>query len=328
MLSTPAEKVNRNGPLRPVVLFPGSLGDFLCLLPALDVIRRTLPGGRVEVVVRGDALEMARQLPWIGQVSSLDRGLFAQLFSQPGTVSTEASRFFSGVTTVFSWYGHAQAAVRTNLNLLAPRRVQSFAFFTGQDECHASAYYLRCVGTEELRCPSVPVGEGAKQWLDRYWEHRAWRPASRVLVLHPGSGGSKKRWAPEGFAQVARWWQERKNGKVLILLGPAEEREEGRWRQVGVVENNLPLWQVAALLSRAELYLGNDSGVSHLAGAVGTRGVVLFGPTRPLQWRPLGGALSVIQNVPYRAAFPQVSGISLAEVPLEAVLAGLVRHGG
>jgi len=311
-----------------VVLFPGSLGDFLCLLPALDVIRHAMPGGGVEVVVRGEALEMARQLPWIYCVSSLDRGLFAQLFSQPGTVSAETSCFFSGVTAVFSWYGHARAAVSTNLNLLISRGVQSFAFFTGQEDCHASAYYLRCVGTEELRCPSVAVEEEAKRWLDHYWERQAWRPSSRVLVIHPGSGGHKKRWAPEGFTQVARWWQERKNGKALILLGPAEEREEGSWRQVGVVEKNLPLWQVAALLSRAELYLGNDSGVSHLAGAVGARGVVLFGPTRPQQWRPLGGALSVIQNVPYRAAFPHVSGISLAEVPLQAVLAGLVRHGG
>ena len=72
MLSTPAEKVNRNGSPRAVVLFPGSLGDFLCLLPALDVIRRTLPGGRVEAVVRGDALEMARQLLWIGRLEKVE----------------------------------------------------------------------------------------------------------------------------------------------------------------------------------------------------------------------------------------------------------------
>src|SRR5262249_61063988 len=93
----------------------------------------------------------------------------------------------------------------------------------------------------------------------------------RVLIVHPGSGGQRKRWAPEGFIRVCQWWREKK-GRVLLLLGPAEEREAEGWRQTGgEVENTLSLLQVAALLSRADLYVGNDSGVSHLAGAGGAR---------------------------------------------------------
>jgi ADP-heptose:LPS heptosyltransferase len=146
-----------------------------------------------------------------------------------------------------------------------------------------------------------------------------------LLIIHPGSGGKKKRWDPEGFVQVSRWWREQKKGTVLILLGPVEEEETERWSEVAHTEGALSLLQAAALLSRADAYLGNDSGLSHLACAVGARGVVLFGPTSPRQWRPLGGALSVLRNEAYRECRPDIPGISLAEIPVEKVQTALAR---
>ncbi len=320
-----AGKVNRNAQPSVLVLFPGSLGDFLCLLPALEAITPSTVGRVVEVVARGAVLEMIPQLPFVRRVFSLDRGVFAQFFSHHAGLCAEISCLFSDVSEVFSWFGHAHAEVRANLDRFTPGRVRSFAFFTGQEDCHASAYYLGCVGAAELRCPSLLIGEGERQWGDWYWQLHGWLPSSRILVIHPGSGGKRKRWAPEGFIQVCHWWRQHKKSEVLILLGPAEDDEVERWRQVGEVESTLSLWQVAALLSHAGLYLGNDSGVSHLAGAVGTRGVVLFGPTRPQQWRPLGGSLTVIYNTSYREATPDVPGISLTEVPFEAVVSALAR---
>jgi ADP-heptose:LPS heptosyltransferase len=85
---------------------------------------------------------------------------------------------------------------------------------------------------------------------------------------------------------------------------------------------------VAALLSQADLYLGNDSGISHLAGAVGARGVVLFGPTRPHQWRPLGGNLLVVQNTASQVSSSLHVGISLDEIPADVVIEKLIVQGG
>lgn len=322
----PGGKVNRNR--RTLVLFPGSLGDFLCFLPALAVISHSISKGMLKVAVREELCEPVRRLRFVGSVSSLDNQLFAQLFSLSTVVGEEVSRFFSDVTEVYSWFGHLHPEMKVNLDLLVPGRVRSWAFFRGQEDCHASTYYLHCVGSNERRCPFLLLGEEEREWRGHYWKRWDGQPSSRVLVMHPGSGGQKKRWAQEGFAQVARWWREYKRGEVLILLGPAEEQEEDRWQQVGKVEKNLSLWQVAALLSRADLYIGNDSGISHLAGAVGARGVIMFGPTDPQQWRPLGGDLSVVQNVSYRAVMPHVPGISLAEVSYEEVRAALIRRGG
>jgi ADP-heptose:LPS heptosyltransferase len=283
------------------------------------------PGCQIEIAARGDGLALSLGLSEVTRTLSLESGIFAKLFSPHVSLAPKEERFFTSVDEIFSWFGHTRPEVRTALRHIGVGYVRSFPFFSGQEYGHAAAYYLRCVGGTELLCPSLVVGHEEKQWLDTYWRKQGWNARSRVLVLHPGSGGKKKRWASEGFTRVGRWWASRRNTKVLILLGPAEEHETKDWRLVGQVESSLSVWQAAALLSRADMYVGNDSGVSHLAGAVGARGVVLFGPTQPHQWRPLGGALSVLQNIRYRTEHPDEAGMTLREIPVEEVLAALLR---
>ena len=312
---------------RILVLFPGSLGDFLCFLPALRFIYTANPETTVEIVARGDGLLLAQRFREIARVLSLESSTFAKLFSSPPSLNAEEMKFFTSADAILSWFGHDRLRISEVLPQAGKGQVRSFAFFTGQEDCHATAYYLRCVGADTLCCPSFGLKPEEKQWLDGYWQQCGWNPESRLLILHPGSGGKKKRWAPEGFAHVAQWWKARRNSQIVILLGPAEEQERESWRLVGKVESTLSLGQAAALLGRAEVYVGNDSGVSHLAGAVGARGVVLFGPTRPQQWRPLGGALSPLQNVAYRRKRPDVVGITLEEIAAEEVIAALIRLG-
>lgn len=310
-----------------LVLFPGSLGDFVCVLPALEVLKEARLSQNIALAVRGPALELASHLPGISRVLSLDRRAFASLFTAPTVINEEVVRLFSSVVQVISWFGHNSPEVQLTLEQLVPKYMRSFAFFRGQEQLHACRYYLRCVGSGEIRCPSLVVADESKKWLERYWLLKGWSAASRVLILHPGSGGKKKRWAVEGFVHIARWWATQ-HRQVVILLGPAEEQEEELWSTVGTVESTLSLWQVAALLSRSDLYVGNDSGVSHLAGAVGARGVVLFGPTNPEQWRPVGGALTVIAKNADQAMAPDAVGISLRDVSSAAVIAELARVSG
>lgn len=337
MLSMQDGKVNRNGqshplahPLaqssvHPLVFFPGSLGDMLCLLPALKAITETENRTSLEIVARPELLPVLRCLPFVQRAVSIEQRVFSRLFSQSLSGGGELLALFPSISTIFSWFGYNSPEVKINLNHIAPGRVRSFAFFTGQEDCHASAYYLRCVGVEELSSPSLSLGEEDRRWAERYWDQRGYLPSSRLLVIHPGSGGKKKRWDQEGFMQISRWWRKHKKGIVLILLGPAEEEEAERWSEVAETEDDLSLLQVATLLSRADAYLGNDSGLSHLAGAVGARGVALFGPTSPRQWRPLGGALSVLRNESCREHQPSAPGISLTEIPVEEVQTALLR---
>lgn len=313
-------------PGRVMVLFPGSLGDLLCFLPALEVIAEE-SSARVFFVGRAGLFDLVRQLSYVDRMISLDSRALAPLF-MPGSEGIEDLSLFSLVSRVFSWFGHNYPEVRTNLARMVSGSVQTFDFFVGQEQCHAAAYYLRCVGVQEVRCPTLVLGTQEKEWARQYWSACGWHPGTKVLVIHPGSGGRKKRWVSEGFTTVARWWRGQRNGQVLVLLGPAEAHEAQQWQQIGKVATDLSLLLVAALLSQADVYLGNDSGVSHLAGAVGARGVVLFGPTLPQCWRPLGGALTVLRNITYRHRVPDTIGISLSEISAEEVISALLRQIG
>ena len=315
---------------RTIVLFPGSLGDCICFLPALQKIGKSqrnlvVAGRETTRALLGDFMCFPRAVSV--QTVSLDDARFARLFA-PGSPIRDADleHFFLHATSVLSWFGASLPQVKKNLEKYAPGRVTVFPFFLGQVESHASAYYLNCLGEkvkEKLHGSlSVQLKERWLRWGAEYWRQREWE-SKHILVIHPGSGGQRKRWVSEGFRQVAQWWRDRGDREVLILLGPAESEEDAYWRCCGHVETSLELAQAASLLSRATCYIGNDSGVSHLAGAVGTQGVVIFGPTRPEQWRPLGGGLKVIKNSLYRKKWPDREGISLEEVTPEQVLESL-----
>jgi ADP-heptose:LPS heptosyltransferase len=153
---------------------------------------------------------------------------------------------------------------------------------------HASLTYARMLGVEPpLPPPSL-----------RLAQHRpegAWRsdPSCRLLI-HPGAGAPAKRWHAARFAALASEWRSR-GGEVTLLLGPAEEPEVTSWRATGhQVVHGLSVRDAAALVASAPRYVGNDAGMSHLAGALARSGVVLFGPTRPVRWRPLGGDLTPV----------------------------------
>lgn len=110
------------------------------------------------------------------------------------------------------------------------------------------------------------------------------------LAIHPGSGSPAKNWPAERFAEAAR----RLSGGLpwLLVLGPAEE-ETSEWPGA-VVAREWPLRLLGAALSRAGVFVGNDSGVAHLAAASGAPTLTLFGPTDPDLWAPVGRPVATL----------------------------------
>jgi ADP-heptose:LPS heptosyltransferase len=119
--------------------------------------------------------------------------------------------------------------------------------------------------------------------------HRGWRETHRLLLVHPGAGGRAKRWPATGFAAVLERVAALARLAIVIHQGPADAEavaglpEPLIARAIVLREPPLPL--LAGVLSRVAAYIGNDSGISHLAAALGVRGVVLFGAGQ-LAWRP------------------------------------------
>jgi ADP-heptose:LPS heptosyltransferase len=264
------------------VVFPGALGDLVCLVPALRELarRRDLPP---LLLCKGDLVPLIATA-CLAIAEPIERRETSWLFStQP---PPEAAAFFGAFASIESFTGAGVPEVGRNLRRWT-RGAARVHPFRPLERIHLAEHFLRSIGFEpaleesleaRLEMPPEVRATASRRWCSER------RP---LLVMHPGSGGHAKRWSRTGFRRVAERWLMR-GGAVIVLLGAAEESETDAWGAGGFeVVSGLGAVDAAALLGVADAYLGNDSGISHLAAAVGARGVALFGPTDPRCWRPL-----------------------------------------
>jgi ADP-heptose:LPS heptosyltransferase len=184
---------------------------------------------------------------------------------------------------------------------LACRGMVFYHAFRPAAEGHISAAYLRDVTGHDAPSNLEP-GVAGLDLLDgdldeaRRLASTCGADAGSYILLMPGSGSPTKNWPPENYLQLARELSQ--FTPVLTVLGPAEDNLQATFSQLATITD--PSLGALAGLARMSLgFVGNDSGVSHLAAAAGACGVVIFGPTDPARWRPLG-AVTVLRRMPLR----------------------------
>lgn len=122
------------------------------------------------------------------------------------------------------------------------------------------------------------------------------------VAIHPGSGSPTKNWPAERFARIADYLDDRLGLPSVILGGPADGEVLERFAAVlgrpPRMLTDRPLAVVSAVLRRARAFLGNDSGLGHLAGLLGLPTLALFGPTDPVNWSPLGPRVRTLRSQP------------------------------
>jgi ADP-heptose:LPS heptosyltransferase len=110
----------------------------------------------------------------------------------------------------------------------------------------------------------------------------------KFALIHPAAAFATKQWATENFARVVEFLAERGYASVAIAAPHENAILENLTSEasVGIVTFELSLPEVTALASRSQLFVGNDSGIAHIAAAVGTPSVVIFGSSNIAHWRP------------------------------------------
>jgi heptosyltransferase-3 len=292
---------------RVLIIFPGALGDLICLAPTMAAIARHHRSADLELMARMEPAEFAVGRLSIARAHSIDRREVALLFRSSDD-DDAAHRFFSAFDRIYCFFNADDPGFRRALNEASAPGATSFHRFRPEAKGHIAAAYLEDVtGDTNLRPIRIKLSDE-----DLAAASKAVRGISEekpLVAIFPGSGSPSKNWPIEKFSALAH--QLNTKIRTIFILGPAEDAMEKGLRPAGhIIIKNQPLGTVAAIASMATAFVGNDSGVSHLAAATGTRGVVLFGPSDPARWRPLGD-VKVIHRDP-------IASIEVGEV--DAVL--------
>jgi heptosyltransferase-3 len=247
--------------MRRLVIRPGGIGDFIVSLPAIESLRAEY----LEVWSAGPNVPLVRFADRARSIASTGLDLLS-ITEPPAQLLHELGRFDS----IVSWYG----ANRPEFRDLVRSLDLPFEFFPALPPegagIHATDFYLDQVGAPRGAIPRIACRVEP--------EHFA--------VIHPFSGSPRKNWPLEKFRAMAR--QLERTIPVRWCAGADDPPLEEAVR--------IPdLYELACWLARAQLYVGNDSGITHLAAAVGTPVLALFGPTDPDVWAPRGPSVRVAQ---------------------------------
>ncbi|GBD94757.1 lipopolysaccharide core heptosyltransferase RfaQ [bacterium BMS3Abin05] len=292
------------------------LGDFLLSTPVLRALREHFPDAHIAVLVR------SYQEPVIRHNRHVDERLifqeigynwrprtlwkfFRQLrsgFDLVIVLNTVSHSFTSdilaGLTGAPYTLGSSQRqfpGTTRNFfyNLIAP---------CPEDGRHQSAKNLEIleylhISTKNKReeITLLPEEQG---WARRYLKKSGFTFDRPVVALHPGAGKVKNRWPAQNFAKTAEILVKKYDAQIALFHGQKEKNLADQVAEKANVPikimSDLTLRELAAVVSQTDLFIGNDTGTTHVAAAAGTPCVIIFGPTDPNQWKPWGQEFAAI----------------------------------
>ncbi|MBN1361482.1 MAG: glycosyltransferase family 9 protein [Sedimentisphaerales bacterium] len=329
---------------RAVILQPGALGDCILTLPLARVMKEALGLGGVDIIGHTEYIGILPGRSCVSSVRSMDSTDLHRLFAEANTFDLEDRdpliNAFADYAWIVTFMGEANGNFEQNLiftancshsaeiitlSLKPPRSkrrhiaeyyVEQFANQSGL------AASLADVAAQNVLIHVTPADRNqGLELLDQVGVD----VSKRLVILHPGSGGRRKCWHLENFTGIARTLREA-DVEVLFLLGPAEmERlgaaEMSHIRGSAKFAADLSLTDVVGLLGCADAFVGNDSGVTHLAAGMGLRTVAMFGPTDPALYRPIGPALTVFRDSQNR--FTRLPCCELQHSVAQSLLSGM-----
>jgi len=287
------------------VVHQGALGDFLLALPVWEGIHRLNPATVVRFWSKPAYAQLLAHRPYAGPVRSCDGPELTPFFHEDLWKEASAPAFFQEAEAVLFFGQIGARAPAQRLQKRWGRPVHWIRSFPAPEERQPVSRFL----TEQIRLLGWPLPDlepcllpppGSRSSVRAWLEKRGIEEEGAVLV-HPGSGGTRKvrplrRWWP-----FLRWLREDRELPVLLVLGPADEKlapfaEEARRRLSVHVLRDLSLLDLRAFLDAGRFYAGCDSGVTHLAAATGIPVAAVFGPTLPEVWAPRGDHVRVIRE--------------------------------
>jgi heptosyltransferase III len=294
-----------------LVIRGGAIGDFILTLPVLSAVRAQFPNTHLEVLGYPHIAQLALAGGLVDKTQSIEARALAGFFARNGELDRQLCDYFSEFNVILSYLYDPDEIFETNL-----ARCSKAQFIEGVhrpsegDSLHATEIFLKPL--ERLAifdADPVPRLEFARPLENGSSPALASGSRCSQLGLHPGSGSELKNWPEEKWAELLTTLCASTDLSFLLLGGEAEgERVR---RLAGLIPpdrlqlaESLPLVEVGRMLRSCSGFIGHDSGITHLAAAVGLKGIVLWGHTNERIWRPLSPEFRILQEEKCLADLP------------------------
>ncbi len=317
-------------PLRILVLRGGAIGDFVVTLPVLQWLRLMAPEAVIDLVCHARVAPLAHGL--VTHWRDIESAVFLPLYRKAPVAEKAVEDFLGSYDLILSFLG-SDTAVAARLREIAGERAVSIDPLPSSNHQHVTAGFFGQMRAAGLPAPDaeesahlVPVIEiearkrrEARELLDSL----GMKPEQSVIALHPGSGSLAKNAPAEVLAEVCAWLAESpveglgverfEEAAPVLIKGEADEEPVANLLAhldpAPPVIETPDLALLAAVLGECALLVGHDSGISHIAAAVGTPTVAIFVSTDPVVWAPRGPRVALAEPT---ADFIRSAAVSLA----------------
>jgi heptosyltransferase-2 len=291
-----------------LVIRGGAIGDFILTLPVLAALRRQFPRTQLEVLGYPHIAGLALAGGLVQRVQSIEARSLAGFFARNGALAEDLVDYFSEFDIIVSYLYDPDEIFQTNVKLCLQGQ-----FIAGPHRgdigggAHASEVFLkpleRLAIFDAEAVPRLEVGRTFETTI----------ATGRWLAAHPGSGSEKKNWPETKWLQFLQHLMQSTTLNLLLVGGEAErdrlQRLEAALPGTRIkVMQSAPLPELAQWLASCVGFVGHDSGISHLAAAVGLPSLILWGETEEAVWRPRGQHMMVLRDA------NGLSGLSVAVV--------------
>lgn len=299
-----------------LVIRGGAIGDFIVTLPVFAALRDMFPDARLETVAYSGVAQLALEGGLVHGYRSIESRQFAGFFAGKGDLDRDWSSYFNQFAVIISYLYDPDENLQSNI-----KRVCEAQYIQGPhrpDETqpvHATDALLKPLERLAIFSPDAVPKLKLKEA-----DILAKAPGEKWVAIHPGSGSERKNWPLASWLALIQKLLAETSWKLLVIGGEADGQKLEAIQKLlpaerGMILRNAPLTSVAQALQRCDLYLGHDSGISHLATALSVPGVLLWGPSNQQVWGPRSERVKVIH-----------AGTSLDSVAIELVCGQLAER--
>jgi len=294
---------------RILVIRGGAIGDFILSLPALKALREAYPHAHIEILGYKHIAVVAENRFYARAIRSIEYAALSSFFARNSELPAELVNYFASFDLIISYLYDPDGIFRSNLRRCGVQNLLCGPAKIVEKTDHAARQLARPI--EELGIRVVDLAERIFPSIeDRQFAQEFLRTLSRpIIAIHPGSGSEEKNWPLQNWVALfsgsgglpsveGERWRQGKRPSLIVISGEADKAQtaqlEREWKGGDVrFAKSLPLPHLAAVLEHS-IFVGHDSGISHLAAAADANCILLFGPTDPNIWAPRNKNVQVL----------------------------------